>query len=350
MPNGNVVLERELWRDFFAVNTVRDSLIRNSQVTNDIRRAIEDMRVHVTDIGTLVQFNPVDLGSLQQSTTDTTDLGLSSIASPTLPPLSATLKYTGVLNSVANIQLKQQLDQRSAYIDSPGDFVRITQRGMQSVNLAGRFKETISLRIPAAREEIRILMPKKEVPESSKNNDAGNTKKTGSKSTNDVSKPNPEDGSQYEMTTISEPLYSRVEGITFSVVVARQATHLVHSYHDRYGLDDRKDAAFIVDVTPPQRITLWQWNRPIDLVQTWDIFGKVDAPSRNVFFTRISGEHPSPLYLSNFNSWQRDKFLASIRKYWNDNKDQIVKLGDLEIGLADTENNPTNLLPLKNSR
>jgi len=154
---------------------------------------------------------------------------------------------------------------------------------MQSVNLAGRFKETISLRIPAAREEIRILMPKKEVPESSKNNDAGNTKKTGSKSTNDVSKPNPEDGSQYEMTTISEPLYSRVEGITFSVVVARQATHLVHSYHDRYGLDDRKDAAFIVDVTPPQRITLWQWNRPIDLVQTWDIFGKVDAPSRNVF-------------------------------------------------------------------
>jgi len=52
------------------------------------------------------------------------------------------------------------------------------------------------------------------------------------------------------MTTISEPLYSRVEGITFSVVVARQATHLVHSYHDRYGLDDRKDAAFIVDVTP----------------------------------------------------------------------------------------------------
>jgi len=86
MPNGNVVLERELWRDFFAVNTVRDSLIRNSQVTNDIRRAIEDMRVHVTDIGTLVQFNPVDLGSLQQTTTDTTDLGFPLLPRPRFHP------------------------------------------------------------------------------------------------------------------------------------------------------------------------------------------------------------------------------------------------------------------------
>jgi hypothetical protein len=344
VPNGNVVLERELWRDFFSINSIRDPLIRSKMLTADLRRAIEDMRVQVRDIGTTVQYNPVDLGSLSQTTTDTSELGLngtlSALAPPTLPSVAMAPKYIGVLSTVANIQLKQQLDQRSTYIDPPGDFFRITQRGMQSVNLAGRFKEMVTLNIPAATEQFRVLAPK---AGNSKNKAGKSSQAASSGKTNNEASPEESEKPGYEEMMISQPLYSRVEGITFSVVVAREATHLLHSSRDRYGLEDARNASFIADVTFPELITLWQWERSLDAVQTSDIFGKSDAPAKAVYFRTYPEEQPSPLYLANFSPQQRLELISAIRKNWTNN---VVTVGGVDFGLPDKKEHPTNLTPL----
>jgi len=317
-PNGNVVLEREFWRNYFEINSLRDDLLKHKMEASDMRRAIEEMRVQVNDIGTLVKYNPVNLGSLAQTTSDETDLGLSGNLPNISPPINATLKYAGILNTVANIQLNQQLDQRSTFIDPQGDFVRITQRGMQSVNQAGRFKETVTLNVPAAYDSYRVVEPLNPDPKTSK------------------------DTNELEVTTISQPLYSRVEGITFSVVVARQATHLLHSSRDRYGLEDARDATFIADVTPPKLITFWQWERSIDNIRTWDIFGKTSVPARNVYFTTFEGERPSPLNLIGFSPLQLEKFLDELKSQ----KGMKATIGKLAIGLVENESNPTKLVEL----
>jgi hypothetical protein len=353
-PNGNVVLERELWRNFFEVNQGRDPLVRDHMKFSDMRRALEDLQVRVCDIGTTVQYSPIDLGSLAQTTVDTTDLGLTGTitgASPAVPTINPTLKYNGVLNTVANISLKQQLDQRSTYIDPQRDFIRITQRGMQSVNLAGRIKEILTLTVPAAEQPLYVLTAKSKVVPAATlvttTNTTANPHPAGNGGRPMGTKSGSQTTTEYEETTLAQPVYSRVEAFTFSVVVGREATHLLHSARDRYGLDDGRSANFIADVTAPQLIPLWQWERTLDDIRTWDIFGTSDSPSKSIFARTYPGEQPFPLVLKDFTPQQRHDLLAAIYQGWQANSNVVTMIGRLTVGLPNNENNPTDLTPLK---
>jgi hypothetical protein len=331
-PNGDVVLEKEFWRRFFSLNATRDPNVQKDAAWNDMRRAIEDMRVRITDIKTTVTLCDVSFGSLTRKTSDKFNAGVTATAAvpPALTGITPTLGYASGVDTEATMKLQQQLDQRSTYVDPAGHFLRITQRGMQSVNLAGRFVENITLSIPPAQDSVPVLVPVQE-----------NTTKA----------------VKYQIRWLSQPLYSRVDALILSVVVARQPTALAKSTKDSFRLDDPKDAAFIVGVTRPYRITLWQHEREMWDVMTRDIFGNDTVVPKNqkMFFTTFEEEHPIPLTLFGFTPEQQHELLRQIRNLATNHLDQPVSLpleaGNtnslIKIGLPDDRNHPTKLVGFK---
>jgi hypothetical protein len=333
--NGDVVLEKEFWERFFALNTNRNPLIKQDAKLNketelnDMRRAIEDMRVRIIDTETTVKFRDLDFGSLTRKTSDkfTADITATATVPPTLTGITPKLGYSTGVDTESQVKLQQQLDQRSTYVDPSSHFLRITQRGMQSVNLAGRFVENLTLWIPTAQDQIPVLV---QVEESE-------------------TKP-----ARYQVKWLSQPLYSRVDALTLSVIVARQATALAKSTKDSFRLDDPKDAAFIVGITQPYRITLWQNEREMCEVMLKEIFGNEEGLPGNqkVFFTTFAKERPTPLRLFGFTSQEQHKFLRTIQKLATCNQYKVVSLtianGEkIAIGLLDDSTSPAKLCDFK---
>ncbi len=322
-PNGDVVLEREFWRRFFALNTTRDGLIKDEATSHDMRRAIEDMRVRIINTDTTVKIRDLDFGSLKQSTKDNlnAEIGATIAAVPTLTGLNPKLTYAKEVYGEQNLKLQQQLDQRSAYVDPSGSFLRVTQRGMQSVNLAGRFVENVTLHIPVAQDEVQVLVP------------------------------SDEKATKYVVRWFSEPLYSRVDALTMSVVVARQATALAESTKDSFRLDDPKDAAYIVGVTRPYRFTVWQNEREMSQVMTREIFGNdINVQENSVVFFTFEQERPAPLRLYKFTPDQQHELLAKIREQAIPEYGVVSLTLDgcrsVKIGLRDRED-PSKLVGFK---
>jgi hypothetical protein len=72
---------------------------------------------------------------------------------------------------------------------------------------------------------------------------------------------------------LSQPLYPKVEAIAVSVVVARRANKLTSVLEERWRLNDPKDSDFFVGVTPPSRVTLWEWPRFVSVPTVRDLLG-----------------------------------------------------------------------------
>lgn len=321
-PNGGVVLEGEFWRNYLALNSPRDILVQKDAVPNDMCRAIEDMRVHLISIDTTVKPQKLDLGTLTRKTSDkfSADIEGTIAATPALTSLTPKLSYSTGADTEASMKLQQELDQRSTYIDPSGHFLRITQRGMQSINLAGRFIENIKLFVPASQEQFQVLTLNK-------------TKK-----------------GERKVIWLAQPLYSRVDALTLSVVVARQATALAKSTKDSFRLDDPKDAAFIAGVTRPYRLTLWQNDRTISEVMTKEIFGNIPK-NQKVYFRTFKNERPSALRLYGFTPEQQNELLGEIREA-KPNKDGTITLiidskNQIDVGLPDDPTNPSKLIGFK---
>jgi hypothetical protein len=338
-PNGGIVLEKEFWRRFFALNMTRDPLVQKDATSNDMLRAIEDMRVRITDIETTVKLRDLDLGSLTRKTSDklTAEVAATAAVPPTLTGITPKLSYSSGVDTEATMKLQQQLDQRSTYVDPYGHFLRIIQRGMQSVNLAGRFVENLTLRIPTAQDQIPALVPVQD-------SDSEAVKHHGELTR----------AARYQVKWLSQPIYSRVDALTLSIVAARQATALAKSTKDSFRVDDPKDAVFIVKVTKPYRITLWQHERETCEVMLAEIFGnEKDLPkNQKVFFTTFEKERPAPLRLYGFTPEQQHELLRKIQKLATHNKYAVVSLpidSDtmITIGLADDPWNPTKLVGFK---
>ncbi|HLG43366.1 MAG TPA: hypothetical protein VI643_08385 [Planctomycetota bacterium] len=283
-PNGDVVLEKEFWRRFYAFHAVRpnaDDEIRGL----DLARALAGMRIQIRDVKTTVELKDLVFGELSQDTEDKSgfSLGAKAPAHPEIEGADAKLEFGRNVKTNLKMKLAQQLDQRSTYISSARNFLRVTQRGMLTVNLSGRIRETMFLDVPIAHETIRVLVPHK-------------------------------DG--FMVRELAQPLYTRLDAITVSVVVARQATRLASNTADTYRTDDPKDATFVAGVTNPYRFTLWQWDRELSELTRSDLLGDAcDAPHDGLFFVEEGRiERPSPMLVLGFSPEELSTLMQLMRK------------------------------------
>lgn len=310
-PSGGVELEKEYWRHVFALQMPRGQT-RPSALEADMHRALDDMRVRVLDVETKVKLQDVDLGAVRRTERET--LGTQGSASVTVPvsqqggsaTAAGALSYASEVVGERTSKLVRQLDRRSTYINPAANFVRITQRGMTSANLSGRFEEKLTLSVPAAQEAIPVVVP---------------------------------EGSGFAIQSVAQPLYSRVMGLTLSVVVVRQPTALRRTSDEMFGLEPQEasNARFVVGVTPPSRITLWQWERTLMLVQQSDLTTRADAKgaAKGVRFdSDTHGVSDKPLYLAGFTATEADEFLALVRgllKVAVPEKDEVRENGRFKL-------------------
>jgi len=149
---------------------------------------------------------------------------------PATGEVGAQLKTTSDLTTKVAESLQKQLDKRSSWLNPERNLLRITQRGMDAINIAGTIRENVTLDIPRSQDGIPFLEVEK-----------GKIK---------VNK-----------STLSQPIYSRVEALAISIAVVREPYKLKRSAAEKFGLPDSADARFIVHVSPPISLTIWKWER-----------------------------------------------------------------------------------------
>src|SRR5262249_39564605 len=147
--------------------------------------------------------------------------------------------------------LKKQLDQRSTFLSESRDLLRITQRGMDSVNVGGSIVEKTVLRVPVASTSIQLFAIRDdEVCTDDSDSCYSKIKKKKSRI--------------IPAQTLRQPLYAKVEALAINLAVVRLPYHLKRSATEKFGLADSADAFDVVHVGLPQRLVLWQWERTVN--------------------------------------------------------------------------------------
>ena len=275
-------------------------------------------------------------------------------------------------------KISQELDHRSTYVSERGDFLRITQRGMQASNLAGRYSELVTLYVPTASRGFPVLVPDdqpaktdsqpakigsqpptsagqsqesvfislcnflnqvqpsvqpakadslpakpgKQPPTSAAQPHVSiffslcnNVLQSGRQAKTDSQRPK----LKLKVKWLSQPLYSRVDAISMSVFVVRQTTKLANTIHDTFRLDNPTNAAFIVGLSRPFTFTLWHNERALPQIMTNDIDSNIKSPGY-VYFRMAPaaneppGMRPEPLQLANFSLDQMFALCEKIRQ------------------------------------
>lgn len=291
-PNADVSIDDEFWKWFSLYQLPRPAETRTNAVVADLGRSYDSMRVRFRNITTTVLTKDLNLGSvtrgIENSLSATVGATIPVAPAAVSPSVSASSKDT----SSTTMQILKQLDQRSAYVSSDGTFVRITQRGMSSVNLNGRFNEQVQLYIPRAREPFYVIEPT-----------TTNTTKFG-----------------IQLKTITEPLYSRVDAVVVSVVVVRHPTELRRTDWETFGLsqEDAADEDFIVGLARPAKVQLWNWPRNVNIIYTSDLDFTATKTTNNVqiyFDSPATGLYEAErLELASFADPQTLAFLGKITR------------------------------------
>ena len=140
--------------------------------------------------------------------------------------------------------LLKQLEQRSVWINSARDLLRITQRGTDVFNAAGTIREEITLNIPQSLSLIYLLTIDK--------------------------------GQLKLGEEVGQPAYSRVHALAVNLAVVREPYKFKQSATERFGLPDMADAYLVVQVSNPIYLDLWDWERTLDALTVEELL--VDPP------------------------------------------------------------------------
>jgi hypothetical protein len=248
--------------------------------------------VRFRNVTTTVVTKDLNLGSLTHGTEDNLAASIAATIPISAAALTPSLSASSKVSSSMQSQLLRQLDQRSAYVSPDGAFLRITQRGMSSVNLNGRFNEDVQLSIPPTANPFYVIEPD---------------------SIKATSNTPPKLG--FKLKALNEPIYSHVDALVVSVAVVRHPTQLRRSSDETFGLslDDAADEDFIVGLARPSKVRLWSSSRQVGRVCMSDLDSQstntdsiyFDSPSLGLY-------EPHLLRLGGFTEEQSQAFLGQI--------------------------------------
>lgn len=245
--NAAVSLEEEFWTRLQALQLFRKKEERQLSLQSDFDRVWQDMRVKIDHVDTTVLTSNIEIAGVTRVATESAKLVLGGEKieesgdkdKQTRKLLPSAEINAGTSTSVTE-KLAKQLDQRSVWLSPDRDILRITQRGSDTVNIAGAIREKATLKIPASSNQIHIL---------------------------GIS-----DSKIKIKDLLSQPLYSRVPALAVSVAVSRFPFKFKRSATEKFGLPDSADAYLVVDVSPltsfPQ---FWYWERMIGRLTLSDL-------------------------------------------------------------------------------
>jgi len=230
-----VSLAEEFLMRFKARHAQRPVTQRAANLAADLDAAWRDIQVYIDNVETTVITAPI------QEIATITRKAESGLELKSLKPsvtLGGTVKGSievegGIRSSIETAvseKLLKQLDQRSTWLSSERDLLRITQRGNDAVNASGAIREKLTLHIPQSIGDAYL----------SELTDEGDLK---------LGDP------------ISYPVYSNVTAFAISLAVVREPSSWKRSSTEKYGLLDSADAYLVVTVSNLDHVPLWPWAR-----------------------------------------------------------------------------------------
>jgi hypothetical protein len=243
--NPPVSLADEFWDAFRSRHAGRPPHEQNVSRTlaADLDAAWYDIRVRIENVQTTVTATqPQDIAKITKE----------AVSSAELNKLTPSAEYAGVKGSLAvegavgshikttvEEKLLKQLEQRSVWINSARDLLRITQRGTDAINVGGAIREEVTLKIPQSATPIFLL---------------------------DI------DNHRLRLgEDIGQPMYSRVHALAVNLAVVREPYKFKRLSTERFGLPDDADAYLVVQVSNPIYLDLWDWERTLDALTLDDL-------------------------------------------------------------------------------
>jgi hypothetical protein len=249
--NGKIVLEKEFWARFRSAQIVKVAAERKRALETALDRAWKDMRVQIENVETTVQRSAHEIAEISRES----DQGFEVKGEPSIElggtvkgKLDSLIDVSSKLKTTVSERLLRELDRRSGWLNSSRNLLRITQRGLDALNIAGMLKEKVFLHVPQSVTSIPYLESRKE---------------------------------ELGIRNVGQPIYSAVNAVAISLAVIREPYKFKRAAAEKYGLPDSSDAYYVVSVSQPAKLTLWKWDRTFNGLRT-DVLDVAEAAPRKV--------------------------------------------------------------------
>jgi gas vesicle protein len=239
--NGSVSLEEEFW-DRFKTNQVPRRLEDRSRYYEvDLENVWNVLRVTIENVETTVQYAPLEIAHITREGTQ----GIEIKPEPSVDlkgtvkgKIETPLTISSSLKTTVEEKLLKELDRRSSWLNPERNMLRLTQRGLEAINISGGLKERVTLQIPASTTVLSFL---------------------------DFV------GNEVKVKSTGQPVYKRVTALSVSIGVVREPYEFRRSASEKYGLPDSADAYQVVVVSSPVELPVWKWPRIVDRLEMRDI-------------------------------------------------------------------------------
>lgn len=239
--NKGTILEDEFWMRFRALQIGKSPAERLRSLHVDLDTVWKDMMVRIENVETTVQQTPLEIAQISREATQNLQIKPQpsvELKGTVKGTLEAPVELASGVKTTVSEKLLKELDRRSTWLNSERNLLRISQRGMDAANIAGSFKEKVTLRIPSSLAAIQYVEYKE---------------------------------GAIKIESTNQPLYFSVPSVSISLGVVREPYKFKRSATEKFGLPDSSDARFIVVVSEPAPLKLWQWDRQIGVLTTDDL-------------------------------------------------------------------------------
>jgi hypothetical protein len=242
--NGPVNLSEEFWLNFKERQRVKPALEQRLNRDTDLDRSWESLQVRIETVDTTVVLPPaIDIAGVTREGTDKVGItGLkpsATFAGENKLSIEAQGEVSSQTKTTVVEKLLKQLDRRSTWLNPERNLLRITQRGSDSINIGGTFREKIKLNVPASLHTISLMTVK--------------------------------DGLLKIDRQLHLPLYSQVQALGLSIGVVREPFEFKRAAAEKFGLLDSPNSFLVVAESEPMLLKLWNWQRSIGFAKVKDL-------------------------------------------------------------------------------
>ena len=292
--HSTVTMEDEFWLRLRAKQKAKTDREKLLSFSIDLDAVWESLKVRIESVETTVVPSPIqEIASVSREGSQSVEIKPQpsiELKGTVKGAIETPLSLSSSTKTSVSEKLLREFDRRSVWLNRSRDVMRITQRGMDAVNIAGGLREKVTLRVPPAATGRHVLDLKDGKP---------------------------------EFRRVDVPLYTKVQALAISLGVVREPYQYKRSATEKFGLPDGADSYYLVVLPYPEVLTLWTLDRKVSRL-TSDILdlemrppGLHEKQSDLMFYSPESQESFPAYVSSSAESWIKEKIQNALYSQLN---------------------------------
>ncbi len=284
-----VAMEDEFWLRLRAKQKAKTDRERLLSFSIDLDAVWESLKVKIESVETTVVPSPIqEIASVSREGSQSVEVKPQpsiELKGTVKGTIETPLSLSSSTKTSVSEKLLREFDRRSVWLNRSRDVMRITQRGMDAVNIAGGLREKVTLRVPQASGGRHVLDLKEGKP---------------------------------EFRSVDVPLYTKVQALAISLGVVREPYSYKRSATEKYGLPDGADSYYLVVLPYPEVLTLWTLDRKVSRLTSDILDLEIRPPGLHekqfdlMFYSPEDQESFAAYVSSGAESWIKHKVQTSL--------------------------------------